>query len=259
MDGRDSGHCRGSITVVGIGPGSTEHITPAARRAIEESQAVAGYKTYIELIRPLLVPAQEILPSAMMQEVKRCAEALAAAEQGKKVVLVCSGDPGIYAMAGLVFELAGERQSEVDITIIPGIASLNSCASLLGAPLMHDFAVISLSDLLTPWEMIKKRLEAAATADFVTVLYNPKSKKRTTQISRAGEIFLKHRAADTPVGIVTGAMRENEKVTLSTLEKMDSEDIGMQTTVIIGNSTTFCRDNRMITPRGYRNKYDLGK
>ncbi len=243
--------------MVGIGPGSADHITPAARTAIETADALAGYKTYIKLITSLIKPDQEILSSNMMQEVKRCREALVQAERGKKIALVCSGDPGIYAMAGLVFELVKERDSRVRVEVIPGIASLNSCASLLGAPLMHDFAVISLSDLLTSWEMIEKRLDAAAMADFVITLYNPKSRKRTTQIIRARDIILHHRSADTPVGIVTGAMRENEKICLTTLEKMADKEIGMQSTVIIGNSTTFIHADKMITPRGYRNKYDL--
>ena len=257
MDRRDSGNCRGSLAVIGTGPGSVDHITPAARRAIEEAGAIAGYHTYIDLIRPLLKPDQKILTSAMMQEVQRCSEALSVAAQGEKVVLVCSGDPGIYAMAGLVYELNLERAGTVKISIIPGIASLNSCASLLGAPLMHDFAVISLSDLLTPWEMIEKRLTAAAIADFVTVLYNPKSKKRITHIKRARDIFLQYRKEETPVGIVTRAMRKNQMICLSTIARMAEEEIGMQSTVIIGNSTTFQSGSLMITPRGYRNKYDL--
>lgn len=258
MDGRDSGHRPGRLSVVGTGPGSTDHITPAARQAIEQADVVAGYRTYIELIHPLLQPEQEVLSSTMMQEVRRCGEALKAAEQGKDVALICSGDPGIYAMAGLVFELALEQDSPVEIVVVPGIASLNSCASLLGAPLMHDFAVISLSDLLTPWELIEKRLQAAAEADFVTVLYNPKSKKRASHIDRARDIFLKHRHKDTPVGIVTGAMRDNQAVCLTTLAGMGEQEITMQSTVIIGNSTTFTKGSRMITPRGYRSKYDLG-
>ncbi len=257
MDRRDSGDCRGSLAVVGIGPGSVEHMTPAARRAVEAADAVAGYKTYIELIRPLLREDQEILSSGMMQEVKRCRLAIQAAEKGGRVALVCSGDPGIYAMAGLVFELIREENSRVEVEVIPGIAALNSCASLLGAPLMHDFAVISLSDLLTPWGIIEKRLEAAAMADFVTVIYNPRSKKRTIQILWARDIFLRHRDEDTPVGIVTGAMRENQEIRLTTLEKMADGEITMQSTLIIGNSSTFVHGGTMITPRGYHGKYDL--
>ena len=257
MDGCDCGRGRGSLAVIGIGPGSMEHITPAARKALEEARIIVGYKTYITLIKSLLREDQEILSTGMMQEVARCRQAIDQAATGEKVALVCSGDPGIYAMAGLVFELIRERNDQVEVEIIPGIASLNSCASLLGAPLMHDFAVISLSDLLTPWEMIEKRLEAAAMADFVTTIYNPKSKKRTTQIIRARDIFLRHRDAGTPVGIVTGAMRDNQRILLTTLENMADQEITMQSTVIIGNSSTFIHDGRMVTPRGYRSKYDL--
>jgi precorrin-3B C17-methyltransferase len=248
----------GTLTITGTGPGAIEHITPKALDAIRKADTVAGYKTYMELISDLLRPEQEILSTSMMQEVERCRAALDAAEQGKNVVIVCSGDPGIYAMAGLVFELAASRESRVEIRVVPGIPALSSCAAILGAPLMHDFAVISLSDLLTPWEVIEKRLEAAAMADFVTVLYNPKSKRRTTQIERAQEIMLRHRRPDTPSGIVTGATRENEQVTLTTLEKLTFHHITMQSTVIIGNSSTFTWHNNMITPRGYNRKYEIG-
>ena len=193
----------------------------------------------------------------MMQEIDRCRKALELAAEGRQVALVCGGDPGIYAMAGLVFELARSMDSKVAIDIIPGIAALNSCAAILGAPLMHDFAAISLSDLMTPWEVIEQRIEAVAPADFVVVIYNPKSKKRTNQIVRTREIMLAHRAPDTPVGLVSGATREHETVRLTTLEKMLDEEIGMQTTVIIGNSQTFVWRDKMITPRGYSKKYGL--
>ncbi len=244
--------------MVGTGPGSPDHLTPKARQAIEKAHTIIGYQTYLEKLGNIIVPKkQEVISSTMMKEVDRCVQALDLAEQGKDVVLVCGGDPGIYAMAGLVFELAMERNTGVAIDIVPGIAALNSCAALLGAPLMHDFAVISLSDLLTPWEIIEQRLKAAAAADFVIVLYNPKSKKRTSQIVRAREIIMGYRDGKTPAGIVTGATRENEQVRLTTLQDMPDQEIGMQTTVIIGNSTTFIWRNKMITPRGYRAKYDL--
>jgi precorrin-3B C17-methyltransferase len=160
-------------------------------------------------------------------------------------------------MAGLVFEMAKEAKYPCTIEIIPGLAAINSCAARLGAPLMHDFAAISLSDLLTPWELIEKRLEAAADADFVTAIYNPRSKRRTEQIVRAREIFLTHRDPKTPVGIVTAATRENEKIVITTLEDMLNSEIGMQSTVIIGNSQTFTWKDLMITPRGYGEKYQL--
>jgi len=171
--------------------------------------------------------------------------------------LVCGGDPGIYAMAGLVFEMAQKAKNTCKIEILPGLAAVNSCAARLGAPLMHDFAAVSLSDLLTPWPLIEKRLEAVAMADFVTAIYNPKSKKRTEQIVRAREIFLKHRSPETVVGIVTAATRENEKIVITTLEELLENDIGMQSTVIIGNSQTYKWNDLMITPRGYSDKYQI--
>ncbi len=193
----------------------------------------------------------------MMKEVDRCKKALEIASSGKIVALVSGGDPGIYAMAGLVFELAMESGASCEIEIIPGLAAINSCAARLGAPLMHDFAAVSLSDLLTPWEVIEKRLQAVADADFVTAIYNPRSKRRTEQIARAREIFLTCRDPKTPVGIVTAATRENEKIVISTLEKMLHHEIGMQSTVIIGNSQTFTWKDLMITPRGYKKKYQF--
>ena len=248
---------RGFLSVIGIGPGAEDLITPRARLAIEQAEIVAGYRTYLDLIKNVLRPEQEILSSAMMQEIDRCRRALAFAESGKKVALICGGDPGIYAMAGLVYELAKEHGNTCQLEVIPGIAALNACAAVLGAPLMHDFAAISLSDLMTPWALIEKRLQAAATADFVIVLYNPKSGRRSSQIVRAREIFLEHRSASTPVGIVSGASRNNESVCLTNLEQMLEAEIGMQSTVIIGNSRTFIFQDKMVTPRGYADKYGL--
>lgn len=193
----------------------------------------------------------------MMQEVDRCRKALEMAEAGHEIALVCGGDPGIYAMAGLVFEVAAEKNSSAAIDVIPGLAALNSCAARLGAPLMHDFAAISLSDLLTPWPLIEKRLSAAASADFVIVIYNPKSKKRTEHIVRARKLILEHRNESTPVGIVTAATREHETITVTTLGKLLEAEITMQSTVIVGNSKTFCWRDFMITPRGYADKYTL--
>jgi precorrin-3B C17-methyltransferase len=247
----------GALTVAGLGPGAIDLMAPRARTALEQAEIVVGYRTYLDLVRGCINPNSEVISSSMMQEIDRCRKALELAAAGKRVVLVCGGDPGIYAMAGLVFELAKSMDSQVPIDIIPGIAALNSCAAILGAPLMHDFAAISLSDLMTPWEVIERRLEAVAPADFVVVIYNPKSKKRTDQIVRAREILLEHRSADTPVGIVSGATREHETVRLTTLGTMLDEAIGMQTTVIIGNSQTFVWREKMITPRGYSKKYGL--
>ncbi len=188
---------------------------------------------------------------------ERCGRSLELAANGKKVALVSGGDPGIYAMAGLVYEMARDKAVDCEIEVIPGIAAVNGCAARLGAPLMHDFAAISLSDLLTPWEIIEKRLKAAAAADFVVAIYNPKSKKRVKQIAAAQNIFLEYRDQNTPVGVVTAATRHNEKIRVTTLAKMLEEDIGMQSTVIIGNSQTFVWQDKMITPRGYSDKYAL--
>lgn len=221
-----------------------------------ECGTVIGYSTYLELI-PALLLGKEVISSAMMQEVDRGRKALELAEAGQNVALISGGDPGIYAMAGLVFELAVARDSKARIEIIPGIAAVNACAARLGAPLMHDFAAISLSDLLTPWAVIEKRLAAAAEADFVLAIYNPKSKKRAGHIVRAREIILAHRAPSTPVGIVTAATREDERIVITTLAEMLAAEINMQSCVIVGNSTTFQWRDFMITPRGYHRKYEI--
>jgi len=231
-------------------------MTPAAGEALAAAEVIVGYQTYLDLIPEFLV-GKEVLASQMMKEVDRCRKALDLAGQGRIVALVSGGDPGIYAMAGLVFEMAREQNVCVEIEVIAGIAALNACAARLGAPLMHDFAAVSLSDLLTPWEKIEKRLEAAAAADFVVAIYNPKSKKRAEHIVRAREILLAHRAPETPVGIVTAATRENERIVLTTLGKMLESEIDMQTTIIVGNSMTFAWQGFMVTPRGYAAKYAL--
>ena len=246
----------GRLSVVGTGPGSLAYLTPAARESLREAEVVIGYRTYLELLGDVIAD-KDVLASTMMQEVDRVRSALLLAEGGKKVALVSGGDPGIYAMAGLVYEMAAQLDSRVDIRVVAGIAALSGCAAKLGAPLMHDFASISLSDLLTPWETIEQRLQAAALADFVIVLYNPKSKKRLHQLGRAMEIIGEHREPTTPVGIVTAATRPGERVVVTSLEAFDTELIDMQTTVIVGNSHTFVWRGKMITPRGYRKKYRL--
>lgn len=254
MEERNHGNRPGRVRVVGTGPGGPEHLTPAAAAAIGAAELVVGYRTYLDLI-PGLLEGKEVRASEMMKEVDRCAEVLQLAGAGRDVALVCGGDPGIYAMAGLVYELAGGMAAPPAVEVIPGIAALNACAARLGAPLMHDFCAVSLSDLLTPWELIEKRLTAAAMADFVIVIYNPKSKKRDWQITRARDLILEHRPGTTPVGIVTGATREGEKVEITSLERMTDCDITMQSTVIVGNSQTWAADGVMVTPRGYRGKY----
>ncbi|MDA8423039.1 MAG: precorrin-3B C(17)-methyltransferase, partial [Nitrospiraceae bacterium] len=253
---------RGKIFIVGTGPGSLEHITPAAREAIRRSDVIVGYGTYLDLITELL-QGKEVLSTGMTQEVDRCRKAMELARSNRTVSVISGGDPGVYAMAGLVFELLrAEKGKRTDyvlpaVEVVPGISALNASASRLGAPLMHDFACISLSDRLTPWDVIEGRLEAASSADFVIVLYNPRSKGRAGHMSRAREIILKHRKPSTAVGIVKGAMREHEKVIVTDLSNMQDSDIDMQTTVIVGNSKTFVWNNLMITPRGYESKFDI--
>ncbi|MBZ5750003.1 precorrin-3B C(17)-methyltransferase [Metabacillus rhizolycopersici] len=251
---------RGKLLVIGFGPGSFEHMTKRAQEAIQESDCIIGYKTYVELIQDLLTD-QEIISTGMSEEVSRAQAAVRLAEQGKKVAVISSGDAGVYGMAGLVYEVLIEKgwkeATGVSIEVIPGISAINSCASLLGAPIMHDACTISLSDHLTPWDLIEKRIEAAAQADFVVTLYNPKSGRRTLQIQEAQRILLKYRSPATPVGLVKSAYREREKIEITDLEHMLDYEIGMLTTVVIGNSTTFLYDNKMITPRGYQRKYTL--
>lgn len=244
------------MSVVGTGPGDLDYLIPAARRELENAEVVVGYRTYLDLIAEI-IDGKETIASTMMQEVDRVGQALDLAEQGRHVVLVSGGDPGIYAMAGLVYEMAGVRNSSVKIRVVAGIAALNSCAERLGAPLMHDFATVSLSDLLTPWKVIEKRIKAAAEADFVLVIYNPRSKKRDWQLARALEILAAVRAPSTPVGMVRAATREDEQVSITTLASFNPADADMQSTVLVGNSTTFVSNGKMITPRGYGDKYQL--
>jgi len=223
-----------------------------AYRVLKEAEVIIGYKTYIELLGNL-VEGKEVISSGMTREVERCTLAIEKAAAGQNVAVVSSGDPGIYGMAGITLELVEKhaKTSGFEVEIVPGITSANAAASSLGAALMHDFAVVSLSDLLTPWELIRKRLEAAAVADFVTVLYNPASKKRKDQIKAAREIFLKHRSSSTPVGIVRNAKREGEEVIKTDLQHFLEYPIDMFTVVLIGNSQSYATEEFMITPRGY--------
>jgi precorrin-3B C17-methyltransferase len=228
-------------------------MTCAAAAAIDSADVIVGYHAYLELISEQ-IKGKTVVGSGMMQEVERCEAAVKLAEAGKQVAVVSSGDPGIYGMAGLVLELvlkldAGKRPA---IRVVPGVSAVGAAAAVLGAPLMHDFAVISLSDLLTPWDLIEKRVLAAAQADFVISLYNPKSTRRTSQIEKVREILLQYRDAKTPVGIVRNATRADEEVVISSLEHFTKEKIDMFTVIIIGNSQTFSRDGFIVTPRGYR-------
>ena len=241
----------GKLYVVGIGPGSYEDMTIRAARILQESQVIAGYTVYVDLIREQLGD-KEFLATPMKQEVDRCRAALAKAAEGKQVAMVCSGDPGIYGMAGLVLELAGDYP-QVEIEIVPGVTAACTGGACLGAPLIHDFAVISLSDLLTPWEKIERRLDAAAAADFVICLYNPSSRKRADYLSRACGIILESRTAATVCGIVRNIGREGESCRILSLGELKDIQTDMFTTVFIGNSATKEINGRMVTPRGYKN------
>jgi precorrin-3B C17-methyltransferase len=255
---------KGKLFVVGIGPGDHNQMTFRAKEVIAESEVIIGYDTYISLIEDL-VDGKEIYRYPMTQEVDRANQAISTAEKGKKVSLVSSGDPGIYGMIGLVYEILAEREWEQDngiyVECVPGVSSLNSCAALVGSPLMTDFAVVSMSDLLVPWEIIVKRVEAAARGDFVTVIYNPTSKRRVHQLRDAREIFLKYRSPKTPVAIIRGAYREGQTIVITDLQRLLEPEyqqiMGMITTIIIGNTSTFTYRHLMINPRGYKSKYEL--
>jgi precorrin-3B C17-methyltransferase len=249
----------GKILLVGFGPGSHEHMTFRARAAIEESDVVIGYSTYIGLVKDLL-KGKEIIRKGMTVETDRAVEALEHAQKGKVVALVSSGDIGVYGMAGpsyeVLFQAGWKPGGDIEVELVPGTTALSSCAARVGSPLTHDFCSISLSDLLTPWPTIAGRLDAAAASDFVIALYNPKSGRRRQQIVEAQRIFLKYRSPETPVAIVKSAYRKLEKIQMVTLNEMSDCDIGMLTTVLIGNSSTFLKEGLMVTPRGYANKYE---
>ncbi|MDO9067882.1 MAG: cobyric acid synthase [Deltaproteobacteria bacterium] len=250
-----------SLYIVGTGPGTVEHMTDAAKQAIARADTIIGYDNYIEQVRPLL-SGKHVISSGMMQEVQRCREAISRSNNGEAVALISGGDSGIYGMAGLVLELiemAIKERPDIlqpDVQVIPGISAVQAAAALLGAPLMHDFAVISLSDLLTPWNLIKKRLEAAAQADFVIAIFNPRSKNRIKQLVEARDIIISHRSGDTPAGIVRNACREGQTVTVTTLGQLLDHEIDMSSIVFIGNASSFIDSSgRLVTPRGYAAKY----
>ena len=253
---------KGKLYVVGIGPGHHDHMTYRAKQVIEESEVIVGYDTYVSLVEDL-ISGKEVYRYPMTQEVDRANQAIQFAENGRIVSLVSSGDPGIYGMIGLIYEILADKKwrrgAGIYVECVPGVSSLNSCSALVGSPLMTDFAVVSMSDLLVPWEMIVKRVEAAALGDYVTVIYNPASKKRVHQLQDTRDIFLKYRSPETPVAIVKGAYRESQAVVLTTLRDIlnHSDMLGMITTVIVGNSSTYNYEGMMINPRGYRSKYEL--
>ncbi|MFO7802489.1 MAG: precorrin-3B C(17)-methyltransferase [Desulfovermiculus sp.] len=249
------------MSLVGLGPGAADLMAPRARQALIQAEVIVGYSTYIKLLDPDIVQEKEVISTGMTKEVGRCQAALDRACQGQATAIVCSGDSGIYALAGLVIELMEERGvvQEMDLQLIPGIPALAAVAAGLGAPLMHDFASISLSDLLTPWEVIERRAQAAAQADFVIVLYNPRSKTRTWQLENVRTLVRRYRAAQTPVGVVKNATRSEESIILTTLEGLDTRSVDMKCTVIIGNSQTRRVGDWLLTPRGYGAKYDLAE
>ena len=268
---------KGKITIAGIGPGSKDDITPAVIEAIGHANVMVGYKYYFQFIEPYIKPGCECIDTGMKRERERAEQAFAMAMEGKDVVVISSGDAGIYGMAPLIFEMAtprpaqspqeegmpfpqqGERGEGPEIIVLPGISAFQKAASLLGCPMGHDFCIISLSDLMTPWATIERRIQAAAIGDFVTAIYNPKSNGRYWQLYRLVEIFLQEgRSPETPVGYVRQAGREEQEIKLTMLGKLDPEDVDMFTIVIIGNSQSYITDGKFLTPRGYYKEKEQG-
>lgn len=239
------------LYIVGIGPGNYEQMTIRAAEVLKTCDVIVGYTVYIDLIREHF-GEKEFLTTPMRQEVKRCEMAFETAMEGKMVAMICSGDAGVYGMSGLLYEMAA-RYPEVALEVIPGVTAATAGAAVLGAPLMHDFCLISLSDLLTPWEKIERRLRAAAEADFVICLYNPSSKKRKDYLRRACEILLEYQSPDIVCGTVVNIGRTGEQKKVLSLEALKEEQVDMFTTVFIGNSQTMSLEEMMVTPRGYRN------
>ena len=239
------------IYVVGIGAGSADGMTFEARNVLEKADVIVGYTVYAELVKKLF-PEKEYFVSAMKQEAERCRKAVEMAADGRNVAVVCSGDAGVYGMAGLMYEV-GVNYPETELEIIPGVTAATGGAAVLGAPLIHDFCLISLSDLLTPWEKIEARLLAAAQADFVVCLYNPSSKKRHDYLQKACDLMMKYKSPDTICGTVSNIAREGEEAHVMTLKELRDTQVDMFTTVFIGNSQTKEISNKMVTPRGYRN------
>ncbi|MEN6440284.1 MAG: precorrin-3B C(17)-methyltransferase [Syntrophobacter sp.] len=270
VDKLHDGNRPGKLFIVSLGPGSRSFMTSEALQALGEAEIVLGYKTYLDLI-PDLLEGKTVVSSGMRKEVDRCQDAIDHALAGKSVALVSSGDAGIYGMAGLVLDIGRKRgldfsecgaepdKSSICVRIIPGIPAFNAAASLAGAPLMHDFAAVSLSDHLTPWDVIEKRLGAVAEADFVLAIYNPRSHSRPDLLEKARRILLNTRAPDTPVAIVRKAMREGQWKCITTLGQLPVEEVDMQSIVIVGNSRTYIWKGWMVTPRGYLDKYTLAE
>ena len=266
----------GELFLVGMGPGDLPGLTQRAREALEGAEVVIGYSTHVELLEEMgLLAGKEVVRKGMTEELDRAEEALERALSGQRVALVSGGDPGIYGMAAPVLELMEERglkrvdggvglpgrfageEGEVFLAVIPGVTAANAVASLLGSPLAHDTCLISLSDLLTPWPLIERRLHAAGQGDFVVVLYNPQSKRRDWQLRKSAEILLEYRPKETPAALVKSAYRKRQEVALTTLEGLREAEAGMLTTVVIGNRQSRFYEGTFLTPRGYALKYDL--
>ena len=241
----------GKIIIAGIGPGSKEDITPAVLEAVGKADVIVGYKYYFQFIESYVPEGCTCIDTGMKKERERAEEAFRLAEEGKTVLVISSGDAGIYGMGPLVYEMRRQRQSSVEIESLPGISAFQKAASLLGAPIGHDLCIISLSDLMTPWEVIERRIRAAAEGDFVTAVYNPKSHGRYWQLYRLQELFLAVRSGDTPLGYVRQAGRPEQEVTITTLANFDPEAVDMFTVILIGNSQSYIDGDQIITPRGY--------
>ena len=238
------------LYVIGIGPGAYEKMTIEAAEALKQCDCIVGYTVYNDLLKPHF-PDKEFLQTGMKRETERCRMALEEAEKGRKVAMVCSGDSGLYGMAGILYEIAEQEFPDVEILVLPGVSAAFSGASVLGAPITHDLAIISLSDLLTPWEKIEKRIHAAAEADFVIALYNPSSKKRSDYLQKVCDMMLEHKAPETICGFVRNIGREGESAEVLTLRELRDTKVDMFTTVFIGNSQTKNLRGHMVTPRGY--------
>lgn len=239
------------IFVVGFGSGDRKYMTEQAVFVLQHADLIVGYTTYIDLLKKQF-PKLHYYATPMRKEIDRCRFAVQEALKGQDIALVSSGDSGIYGMAGILLEIVQDMQAEIEIEIVSGVTSASLAASVLGAPLMHDFAVISLSDLLTPLELIYKRISCAAKADFVICIYNPKSKSRTEYLAKASELIMQYQSPDTPVGIVRNAGRSDQKAWFTTLEELKNQPVDMFCIVIIGNSQSYIKNNYMITPRGYQ-------
>jgi len=244
----------GKLYAVGFGPGGYDHMTSKAIKVIEEADIITGYTTYVDMLKKYF-PDKKYVATPMKKEIDRCAMAVDLAAEGNVVAMVSSGDSGIYGMAGILLEIANEKEADVEIETVPGVTAASAAASVLGAPLMHDFTVISLSDLMTPLSLILKRVDCAGQGDFIVCLYNPKSKKRVDYVEKAAEILMKYRGPETPVGIVRNAGRDEESSYITTLAEVKDAPIDMFSIVIIGNSNTYVKNGKIITPRGYQDKY----